>query len=71
MSNESGELNSLRAENARPIAVLESHGIDWPHYPAPSTRSRPTPEALRLSKAKKVALFRRLFRERTGVHPVG
>jgi len=63
MSNESNELTRLRAEHARLIAVLESHGIDWRHPPPP-------PESSNLSTAEKVALFRRLFRGRTDVHPV-
>lgn len=33
MSSESDELKSLRAENARLIALLESHDIDWRHDP--------------------------------------
>ena len=71
MSNESDELTSLRAENVRLIALLESHDIDWRHDPAPTTPSAPPPsEPSDLSTAEKVALFRRLFRGRTDVHPV-
>lgn len=71
MSNESGELERLRAENAHLIALLESHGIDWPYGPVPSNPSaRPQPEPPSLSTAEKVALFRRLFRGRADVHPV-
>jgi len=71
MSNESGELTRLRAENVRLIALLESHGIAWRHPPTPTTASTPPPTAPSgLSAAEKVALFRRLFRGRTDVTPV-
>lgn len=71
MSNESGELERLRAENARLIALLESHSIDWRCDPAPSNpAATPLPEPSNLSTAEKLALFRRLFRERADVHPV-
>ena len=71
MSNDSDELTCLRAENARLIALLEFHGIDWRHDPVPATRSAPPPpEPSNLSTAEKVALYRRLFRGRTDVHPV-
>jgi len=71
MSNESDELTRLRAENARLIALLESHDIDWRHDPAPATPSASSPsEPSDLSTAEKVALFRRPFRGRTDVHPV-
>ena len=70
MSNEPDELTRLRAEVTRLIALLESHGIDWGLPPAPTTASAPPPEPSNLSTAEKVALFRRLFRGRTDVHPV-
>ena len=71
MSNEPNELTRLRAENARLIALLESHGIDWRRPPTPTTASTPPPsEPSNLSAAEKVALFRSLFRGRTDVHPV-
>jgi hypothetical protein len=70
MSNESDELRSLRAENVRLIALLESHGINWRHDPASATPSAPPPEPSTLSTAEKVALYRRLFRGRADVHPV-
>ena len=61
------ELSALRAENARLIALLESHGIDWrPRAPASSLPAEPS----RLSTDEKVALFRRLFRGRTDVFPI-
>ncbi len=61
------ELAGLQAENARLIALLESHGIEWRVGQQPS----PTvPEPSKLSTKEKVALFRRLFRGRTDVFPV-
>lgn len=63
------ELSGLRAENARLIALLESHGIEW----RPSQRVvlvAREPEPSRFSTAEKVALFRRLFRGRTDVYPI-
>lgn len=61
----------LRAENARLIALLEAHGIDWKGRPAhPEPPSAPEPEPSKLSPTEKIALFRRLFRGRTDVFPV-
>lgn len=62
-------LAMLQAENARLIALLESHGIAWqlPPPPAPVARE---PESSSFSPEEKVALFRRLFRGRTDVYPV-
>ena len=59
-------LSKLQAENARLIALLESHGIEW----RPSNASPPSTEPSKLSTGDKVALFRRLFRGRTDVYPV-
>ncbi len=71
MSNELDELTRLRAEVARLIALLESHGIDWRLPPALTTASTPPPpEPSNRSTAEKVALFRRVFRGRIDVHPV-
>ena len=70
---------ALQAENARLVALLESHGIEWRTPPFPDARPvpvEPAPEELpepkrsSLSTADKVALFRRLFRGRTDVYPV-
>ncbi|QXP85816.1 DEAD/DEAH box helicase family protein [Methylococcus sp. Mc7] len=64
---DSDELAALRAENARLISLLESHGIEW------RARQQPSPlpvEPSRLSTDEKVDLFRRLFRGRTDVFPV-
>jgi hypothetical protein len=59
-------LSKLQVENARLIALLESHGIEW----RPSGVSPPSTEPSKLSTGDKVALFRRLFRGRTDVYPV-
>ncbi len=61
------ELSALRAENARLIALLESHGIEWRARQQPSS---PPAEPSRLSTDEKVALFRSLFRGRSDVFPV-
>jgi superfamily II DNA or RNA helicase len=72
-------LAAMQAENARLVALLESHDIEWRPLlsskarPAPSAPvPEPEPEPLRpsLSTSEKVALFRRLFRGRTDVYPV-
>jgi hypothetical protein len=63
-------LEDLRAENARLIALLESHGIEWQLPPQPIAAATHDPEPTRLSTAEKVTLFRRLFRGRTDVYPV-
>jgi len=71
MSNKSDELTRLQAENARLIALLESHGIPWRRPPAsPSLPAAQSPEAPNLSTAEKIALFRRLFQGPTDVFPV-
>lgn len=61
-------LHSLRVENARLIALLESHGIEWrlPKILAHESETKST----FLTTEEKVALFRRLFRGRTDVYPV-
>jgi hypothetical protein len=71
---ERNALTALQTENARLIALLESHGIEWHLPPEPITEEPappvPEPEPYRFSTAEKVALFRRLFRGRTDVYPV-
>ena len=68
--DESDKSDDLRAENARLIALLESHGVDWKKPAAPvliqplAKESEPS----NLSPDKKVALFMRLFRGRTDVY---
>lgn len=64
-----GTPKGLRAENARLIALLEAHGIEW-RLPKPTVVTAREPAPSKLSTAEKVALFRRLFRGRTDVYPV-
>lgn len=69
MTEDEDALVALRAENARLIALLEAHGIEWQaptKSPVRAEGSAPTP----FSTAEKVALFRRLFRGRTDVFPI-
>ncbi len=63
------ELDSLRTENIRLIALLEAHGIEW-RLPQPAAIAAQEPEPSRLSTAEKVALFRRFFRGRRDVYPI-
>ena len=58
--------SGLRAENARLIALLVSHGIEWRK---PAEVNVP-PAASALSTDQKVMLFRRLFAGRTDVYPL-
>jgi superfamily II DNA or RNA helicase len=67
---ESDPLRILQAENARLIALLESHGIPWRQTSAEAALSPVTTESSRLSTADKLALFGRLFRGRPDVYPV-
>jgi hypothetical protein len=78
---ERADLKALQAENARLVALLESHGIAWRSTPTADpqqltlTAHTPDPPLAQapqtnLSTAAKVALFRRLFRGRTDVYPV-
>jgi superfamily II DNA or RNA helicase len=62
-------LAALQAENARLIALLENHGIEW-QRPQPAVLIARESESSRLSTDEKVALFRRLFRGRTDVYPI-
>jgi hypothetical protein len=64
---DSDELTTLRAENGRLIALLESQGIEWRARQQPSP---PPVEPSRLSIDEKVTIFRRLFRGRIDVFPV-
>lgn len=70
--DESAKLDNLRAENARLIALLEAHGIDWkmPPDPVPVKPLIRESEPSDLSPDEKVALFMRLFRGRSDVYPV-
>lgn len=62
------ELVHLREENARLIALLESHGIPW--RPLQRGALEREPQESRFSTAEKVVMFRRLFRGRTDVYPI-
>lgn len=64
-------LATLQAENARLIALLDAHGIDW-QPPAEPTRIplAPLEPSSVLDTDSKVALFRRLFRGRTDIYPL-
>jgi superfamily II DNA or RNA helicase len=66
------ELDQLRLENARLIALLETHGIDWSSAGAsPSSQPLASDEitgSVPRSAQEKVALFRRLFRGRDDVY---
>ncbi|NGY06984.1 TOTE conflict system archaeo-eukaryotic primase domain-containing protein [Solimonas terrae] len=62
------EIASLRAENARLMALLEANGIAWKLPPVPVAPK--ATETQSLSTQEKVALFRRLFRGRTDVYPI-
>ena len=67
MSNRHNELAQLRIENARLIALLESHGIEWR---LPQTESHTATASSSLTTDEKVRLFQRLFRGRTDVYPI-
>jgi hypothetical protein len=60
------ELERLRAENARLIALLTAHGIRWQAV----SNVPMSPGADPLTTEQKVALFGRLFRGRTDAYPV-
>ena len=62
--DESAKQDNLRAENARLIALLEAHGIDWKRPAGPIRVQPPVKESepSSLSTDAKVALFMRLFR---------
>ena len=63
------ELATLRAENARLVALLDAHGIKS-QLPEPVAVNALDAEPSRLTTDEKVALFRRLFRGRTDVYPI-
>lgn len=61
-------LSALRVENARLIALLEVHRIDWRQsVPRPLMPSKGEVEPSKLSINEKIALFRSLFRGRSDV----
>ena len=67
---DSSALAALKAENARLIALLDAHGIEWRLPPSSAVRADREPEPAKLSTEEKIGLFRRLFRGRTDVYPV-
>ncbi|WP_137817570.1 DEAD/DEAH box helicase family protein [Pseudomonas sp. 2FG] len=71
--SDSDLLGHLRAENARLIALLETHGIEWrlPDEPPKVEPASPAPLlSSSLDTDAKLALFKRLFRGRADVFPV-
>jgi hypothetical protein len=70
MSND--DISALRTENARLVALLEKHGIEWRQLAPPAqAQTKQVPElSKRFSTTEKVALFRRFFRGRTDVYSV-
>ncbi|MDR3382259.1 TOTE conflict system archaeo-eukaryotic primase domain-containing protein [Cupriavidus basilensis] len=67
--DERDSVAALQTENARLIALLQKHGIEW-RLPAVRLQPLPGTESSRLSTDDKVALFRRLFRGRTDAYPI-
>jgi len=61
---------TLKAENFRLIALLETNGIEWQLPPEPDPIATIEAEPSNFSSQEKVALFRRLFRGRTDVYPI-
>jgi len=68
--SERDSLAALRAENARLIALLELHEIEWRLPPIEQPALIASSEPSRLTTDEKVALFRRLFQGRTDVYPI-
>jgi hypothetical protein len=66
------EFENLRAENARLIALLETHGITWkkPDSPVLVQPTAKESEVTKLSTDEKVELFMHLFRGRPDVYPI-
>ena len=67
------ESATLRAENARLVALLEAKGIDWKPpstTPSPVSTSNVVEPTATFTTEDKVALFRRLFRGRSDVYPI-
>lgn len=61
----------LQAENARLIALLDAHGIEW-RLPNELVKlpAAPLERSQQLDTDGKLALFRSLFRGRTDVYPI-
>ncbi|MFM0111697.1 TOTE conflict system archaeo-eukaryotic primase domain-containing protein [Paraburkholderia nemoris] len=69
MTSDSDEVEKLRAENARLLALLDAHGIDA-RPPLLQPAASPQPEPSRLNTDEKVVLFRRLFQGRIDTYPI-
>jgi len=67
--DERDSVAALQTENARLIALLQKHGIEW-RLPTVCSQPLPGTESSRLSTDDKVALFRRLFRGRMDAYPI-
>jgi len=63
-------ITALQAENARLIALLDTHGIAWRLPQAHTPLVTIEEERSNFSTKQKVMLFRRLFRGRTDVYPI-
>lgn len=64
------EIAALRAENARLIALLESHGITWQPQRSPAQPQHEKTVSSAFSTVEKVALFQGLFQGRSDVYAV-
>ena len=65
------EIERLKAENVRLVALLETHGIPWIPDTVPTDKKVGTTfHSTILSTDEKVALFRSLFRGRSDVYPI-
>jgi hypothetical protein len=69
MTKETDLLEHLRFENARLIALLDVHGIEWRSSNPPAKALPVQPVSSALDTDTKLALFARLFRGRTDVYP--
>ncbi|MFF7707857.1 DEAD/DEAH box helicase family protein [Pseudomonas sp. NPDC007930] len=63
-------LAKLKAENARLVALLEAHGIDWRPPAKPELIPLAPAEQPALGTQSKIALFRKLFKGRSDVYPL-
>jgi hypothetical protein len=68
--NDRETLIKLQAENARLVALLDAHEIEWRVPAAPTAADSSEVSASKLGTNQKVALFRRLFRGRTDAYPI-
>ncbi len=69
MATDKEALTALRAENARLVALLEAHDIEWRVPPVHASIAAGL-EPSNLSAEEKITLFRRLFRGRADVFPI-